>query len=82
MDYAREYRILGPDGSVVGHELTSEDLDKALSGVSWKYNVEDYDPKLKAMVGSAQLEPVPARGKIAASLREERARHIAGKIRE
>jgi peroxiredoxin len=50
MDDARIYRILGPDGEVVGHEMTSEDIDKALAGVSWKFNEKDYDPKLTPIV--------------------------------
>jgi peroxiredoxin len=51
MDQARAYRILGPDGNEVAHELTSEDIDKALAGVTWKYKGQGYDdPKLAKIV--------------------------------
>jgi peroxiredoxin len=51
MDNARSYRILGPDGNEVGHELTSDDIDKTLAGVTWKYKGQGYDePKLAHIV--------------------------------
>jgi len=51
MDNARAYRILGPEGNVVGREMTAEVLDSALTGVSWKFKGKGYDdPKLTKIV--------------------------------
>lgn len=61
MDEARAYRIVGPEGKVVGKKLTAEEIDKALAGVSWKYKNKGYDdPKLTAIINlleSNQFQP-------------------------
>jgi hypothetical protein len=50
MGSSRAFRIVGGDGKVVGHEMNSDDIDKALSGVSWKFKDKGYDAKLAAIV--------------------------------
>jgi hypothetical protein len=50
MDDARAYRIIGPDGNLIGHTLTSEELDKDIADLSWKFKDKGYDAKLNTIV--------------------------------
>lgn len=47
-----QFRVVAPDGKVVGYEMTKEALDKALDKVKveWKYKEGGYDAKLDAVV--------------------------------
>jgi hypothetical protein len=50
MDEARAYRIIGPKGNVIGHTLTSDELDKDIADLSWRFKDKEWDPKLKSIV--------------------------------
>lgn len=39
-------RVIGPDGTVVGHDMDEATIDRALASASWKYVDKGYDPKL------------------------------------
>lgn len=63
-----QFRVVGPDGNVVGYQMTPEEISKALEHVKWKYKGGDWDPRLNAIVellewnryeqGLAQLRPL------------------------
>jgi hypothetical protein len=50
MGASRAFRIVGPEGKVVGHEMTADGIDKALTGAAWKFKDKGYDAKLAAIV--------------------------------
>jgi thiol-disulfide isomerase/thioredoxin len=46
----RQFRIVGPDGKVMGYEMSAAELDKAIAKVSWKYKDKGYDPRLNNII--------------------------------
>ena len=57
----RQFRIVGTDGKVVGYEMSTDALDKALAGVTWKYKDQGYDPKLNGIIDALEWNQyVPA----------------------
>jgi thiol-disulfide isomerase/thioredoxin len=45
-----QFRVIGPDGQIVGYRMTTEDITKALEQVKWKYKGGDWDPRLAGIV--------------------------------
>jgi peroxiredoxin len=41
-----QFRIIGPDGKIVGYRMEPAEIEKAVAGVKWKYKDAGYDPKL------------------------------------
>ena len=54
LENVRQWRLIGPDGKVVGYEPTEAAIDKALAGVHWKYKDGGYDPKLNGIVDALE----------------------------
>jgi peroxiredoxin len=55
-----QFRIIGPDGRIVGYEMTTAAVEQALSRVKWKYRDEGYDPALNQVIALLewnQFEP-------------------------
>jgi len=50
----RQFRIVGPDGKVVGYEMSTAAIDKALEGISWKYKDQGYDPRLNGIIDALE----------------------------
>ena len=50
----RQWRVVGPDGKVVGYEPTPAAIDAALAGVSWKYRDGGYDPHLNGIIDALE----------------------------
>jgi peroxiredoxin len=42
-----QFRVIGPDGKIVGNQMNQQTIERALEKAAWKYDPEDYDPKLK-----------------------------------
>ncbi len=64
-----QFRIIGPDGTVVGRDMNKETIEKALKGASWKYDPKDYDPKLKAALDAFEWNQWGSGMKLLAPLR-------------
>jgi peroxiredoxin len=45
-----QFRIIGPDGKIVGHSMDPAAIEKAVAKVKWKYNDGGYDPKLNNII--------------------------------
>ena len=45
-----QFRVIGPDGQIVGMNMTPEEIEKGLVNVKWKYKDGGYDPKLNGVV--------------------------------
>jgi peroxiredoxin len=41
-----QFRVIGPDGKIVGYRMEPAEIEKAVAGVKWKYKDAGYDPKL------------------------------------
>lgn len=67
-----QFRIIGPDGRIVGHSMKPEAIEKAVADVKWKYKDGGYDPKLNNIIellewnqyapALAQLKPLTKAG--------------------
>ncbi|HSU67174.1 MAG TPA: redoxin domain-containing protein [Tepidisphaeraceae bacterium] len=56
-----QVRVIGPDGQVIGYEMTSAAIEKAVANVKWKYKDDGYDPKLAGIVNALEWNQfVPA----------------------
>src|SRR4051812_25815517 len=45
-----QFRIIGPDGRIVGNSMTADAVESALKDVKWKYKDAGYDPKLNNII--------------------------------
>lgn len=47
-----QYRVIGPDGTVIDYDMTREVLDRAIAATTpeWKYKGEKYDAKLSPVL--------------------------------
>ena len=50
LNNVRQFRIIGPDGKVIGYDMSPAAIDQALASVSWKYKGQDYDPRLNRII--------------------------------
>lgn len=44
------FRVIGPDGKIVGYDMKPETIEAALQKVTWKYKDAGYDPKLNNII--------------------------------
>ncbi len=42
-----QFRVIGPDGKIVGYDMEKGTIERALAKAAWKYDPKDYDPKLR-----------------------------------
>jgi peroxiredoxin len=45
-----QFRVIGPDGKIVGYTMEPAEIERALSNVKWKYKDGGYDPKLNNVI--------------------------------
>lgn len=45
-----QFRVIGPDGGIVGYDMSPAEIEKALQNVKWKYKNEGYDPQLNGII--------------------------------
>ena len=45
-----QVRVIGPDGVIVGYDMSASEIEKAVASVKWKYKDDGYDPKLANIV--------------------------------
>jgi thiol-disulfide isomerase/thioredoxin len=45
-----QVRVIGPQGNILGYEMTPEAIEAAIKDVKWKYKDDGYDPKLTGIV--------------------------------
>ena len=45
-----QFRVISPDGKVVGYEMTAPAIEKALASVQWKYKNQGYDERLNNII--------------------------------
>jgi peroxiredoxin len=55
-----QFRVIGPDGNVVGMTMEPSDIDRALADVKLKYNPEDYHAKLAPALRLLEWNQYPA----------------------
>ncbi len=55
----RQFRVVGPDGKVVGYDMTTEDLDKLLADVKWKFKDQGYDHRLDGIIDLLEWNQYP-----------------------
>ena len=49
-----QFRVIGPDGKIVGQVMDVPTIERALAGAKWKYKDGGYDPKLNAIVDALE----------------------------
>ena len=67
-----QFRVIGPDGHIVGHSMDPAAIERAVANVKWKYKDGGYDPKLNNVIellewnqyapALAQLRPLTKAG--------------------
>jgi peroxiredoxin len=74
-----QFRVIGPDGRIVGYEMTRAALEKVLDEVKveWKYNRKDYDPKLEPALAAFEWNQHVVGMKLLAPLRKSKTKAVA-----
>src|SRR4029450_8047945 len=60
MQHTSQFRVIGPDGKVVGYKMEPEDIDKALEHVELKFKPDDYHAKVRPVVELFEWNQYPA----------------------
>ncbi len=74
----RQWRLIGPDGKVVGYEPTEAAIDKALADVQWKYRGQGYDAKLNGIVDALEWNQYVPAMKALRTARKSSPKSLAG----
>jgi peroxiredoxin len=45
-----QFRVIGPDGRIIGYDMTPEQINGALASVQWKYKNGGFDPRLSGII--------------------------------
>ncbi len=72
-----QFRVIGPDGTIVGFTMDKATIEKALEKAAWKYDPKDYDPKLKAALEAFEWNQWDAGMKLLAPLRRSTVKPVA-----
>ncbi|WP_439623721.1 peroxiredoxin family protein [Gemmata sp.] len=72
-----QFRVIGPDGAIVGNTMDKATIEKALEKAAWKYDPKDYDPKLKAALDAFEWNQWDAGMKLLAPLRRSPVKPVA-----
>lgn len=72
-----QFRVIGPDGKIVGNDMSKATIDKALANAKFKYDPKDYDPKLKPAIDAFEWNQWDAGFKLLTPLRRSIAKPVA-----
>jgi len=72
-----QFRVIGPDGNIVGLDMTKETIEKALKDAAWRYDPKEYDAKLKPALDAFEWNQWDAGMKLLAPLRRNPTKAIA-----
>jgi peroxiredoxin len=65
-----QFRVIGPDGKVVGYDMDKGTIERAMATAAWKYDPKDYDPKLKPALDAFEWNQWAAGMKLLTPLRK------------
>lgn len=65
-----QFRVIGPDGKVVGYDMEKATIERALATAAFKYDPKDYDPKLKPALDAFEWNQWAAGMKLLTPLRK------------
>jgi peroxiredoxin len=72
-----QFRVIGPDGKIVGYTMDKATIESALGKASWKYDPKDYDPKLKPALEAFEWNQWSAGMKLLTPLRRNSNKAVA-----
>jgi peroxiredoxin len=72
-----QFRVIGPDGKIVGSDMNKETIEKALEKAAFKYDPKDYDAKLKPALDAFEWNQWDSGMKLLSPLRRSGAKAVA-----
>jgi peroxiredoxin len=72
-----QFRVIGPDGKIVGFDMNKATIEKALEKAVWKYDPKDYDPKLKPALDALEWNQWDSGLKALAPLRRSTSKPVS-----
>lgn len=72
-----QFRVIGPDGKLVGYDMGKATIERALAGAAWKYDPADYDPKLRLALDAFETNNWEAGVKLLAPHRRSSTKPLA-----
>lgn len=72
-----QFRVIGPDGKIVGYDMNKETIKKALEKAKWKYDPKDYDVKVRPAVEAFEWAQWDAGMKLLTPLRKSSTKPVA-----
>lgn len=80
-----QFRVIGPDGRIVGYKMEAPEIEKALADVKLKYDPEDYHAKVRPAVQMYEWNQYAAGNKVLKKLlghKDKEVTESAAKLRD
>jgi peroxiredoxin len=72
-----QFRVIGPDGKLVGYNMDKATIERALKGAAWKFDPADYHPKVKPAAEALEFNQWETGLKLLAPLRKSGTKAVA-----